>query len=424
MFWNAQGITKKKNKLRAFIIDNEIDVALLSETFLKAIHTFNIPNYITYRTDPDTKPGGGTAILVRKEIKHYSIGTNTATMETTAVHIHTKRGIIALYAAYSSPHDNIEEADIDAVFNSHHPTILAGGLNSKHPQWNSKTLNQHQGKQSKTLHPNAKTVLNNITNEITKDLAEHYNDQWDAKIESINDDDTKLWKITKILKTKKEKIPLILGTRGIINNNSDKTKEFANYFEGTFRPNPPVDRDHEKFSDVINKQVYTEYKDVIDVQETTTVELRNIVKTLADRKPPGHNGITNTTITHLTFEAVDTLKEIINAIIRHQYYPKTWKHATMIIIHKSGKLKHKTYGYRPISLLPELSKIVVRVIQKRLLSIVEEKSIIPGFQFGFRRKNSTTQQLLRMSEHITSNMDKSTPTAAIMLDIEKALDKV
>ncbi|GJQ70100.1 hypothetical protein Trydic_g22573 [Trypoxylus dichotomus] len=71
-------------------------------------------------------------------------------METTAVHIHTKRGIIALYAVYSSPQNNIEEADIDAIFNSHHPTILAGDLNSKHPQWNSKTLNR-KGKQLKRI---------------------------------------------------------------------------------------------------------------------------------------------------------------------------------------------------------------------------------------------------------------------------------
>ncbi|GJQ74899.1 hypothetical protein Trydic_g14734 [Trypoxylus dichotomus] len=88
---NVQRIAKKKNELRAFT-DNEIDVALLSENFLKASHTFNIPNYITYRTDRNTKPGGETAIMVSKEIKHHSIGTNTTTMETTAVHMHMKRG--------------------------------------------------------------------------------------------------------------------------------------------------------------------------------------------------------------------------------------------------------------------------------------------------------------------------------------------
>ncbi|GJQ71254.1 hypothetical protein Trydic_g10994 [Trypoxylus dichotomus] len=75
---NAQRIAKKKNELRAFITDNEIGVALLSEKFRKASHTFNIPNYITYGIDRNTKPGGGTAILARKEIEHYSIPINTA----------------------------------------------------------------------------------------------------------------------------------------------------------------------------------------------------------------------------------------------------------------------------------------------------------------------------------------------------------
>ncbi|GJQ64862.1 GPRDIH1 [Trypoxylus dichotomus] len=117
-----------------------------------------------------------------------------------------------------------------------------------------------------------------------------------------------------------------------------------NYFERTFRFNPPVDRDHEKFTDVINKD-QTEYRDSINNQEPTTDELWNIITTLEDRKAPGHNGTTNTAIKHLTLEAVDTLKEIINAIIRHQYYPKTWKHTTIIIIYKLGKPNNKADGY-------------------------------------------------------------------------------
>ncbi|GJQ78250.1 hypothetical protein Trydic_g2578 [Trypoxylus dichotomus] len=78
-----------------------------------------------------------------------------------------------------------------------------------------------------------------------------------------------------MLETKKEKIPPIRGTRGIINNNFDKTEEFANYFEGTFRPSPPMDRDHEKFTDVINKQVRTEYRDTINVDRGTPQHYKN-----------------------------------------------------------------------------------------------------------------------------------------------------
>ncbi|GJQ68588.1 hypothetical protein Trydic_g17139 [Trypoxylus dichotomus] len=133
----------------------------------------------------------------------------------------------------------------------------------------------------------------------------------------------------------------ILGARGIINN-SDKIEEFATYFEGTFRSNPPAERNYEKLTDVMSKQVHTTHRDTINIHQTTTEELQNIIKTLGDRKMPGHDGITNTAIEHLTLEAADTLKEIINAIIRHQYDPKIWKHATIVIIHKSGNPKNKT----------------------------------------------------------------------------------
>ncbi|GJQ77831.1 hypothetical protein Trydic_g16086 [Trypoxylus dichotomus] len=186
-----------------------------------------------------------------------------------------------------------------------------------------------------------------------------------------------------------DKVPPTLGAPEIINNNSVKIEEFANYFEGTFRRNLLVDRNHEKFTDVINKGLHTEYRDITNIQETTTEELRNTIKTLGKRKAPGYDGITNTAIKNLTLEAVDTLKDIINAVIRYQYYTKTWKHATIIITHKSGKPKNKTNRYRSVSLLPGL-----------------------------------VMQLLRMSEHITSNVDKPTPTAASMLYIEKAFNKL
>ncbi|GJQ81749.1 hypothetical protein Trydic_g9188 [Trypoxylus dichotomus] len=73
-----------------------------------------------------------------------------------------------------------------------------------------------------------------------------------------------------------------------------------------------MDRDHEKFTDVINKQVQ-EYRGTINVQETTTGELRIIIETLAECKAPGHDGIMNSAIKHLILESVNTPKEIINA---------------------------------------------------------------------------------------------------------------
>ncbi|GJQ86053.1 hypothetical protein Trydic_g22059, partial [Trypoxylus dichotomus] len=62
-------------------------------------------------------------------------------METTAVQIHTARGVVKIHSCYGPPGSVLSEADFRAVFGAGHPTILAGDLNSKHKNWNSKTMN-------------------------------------------------------------------------------------------------------------------------------------------------------------------------------------------------------------------------------------------------------------------------------------------
>ncbi|GJQ88591.1 hypothetical protein Trydic_g19313, partial [Trypoxylus dichotomus] len=127
--------------LRVFLAENDIDVALLSETLLKPSHKFSIPNYAIYRTDRTTGPGGGTAVLVKHNVKHHQVATRTIEMETTAVQIHTARGVVEIHSCYGPPGSVLSEADFRAVFGAGHPTILAGDLNSKHKNWNSKTTN-------------------------------------------------------------------------------------------------------------------------------------------------------------------------------------------------------------------------------------------------------------------------------------------
>lgn len=150
IFWNAQGASSKQQELRAFLTENNVDVALLSETFLKPSHTYNIPNYSTFRTDRLQKHGGGTAILIKKDINHDILDIHTTNMETTSLRVHTNKGPITLHAAYSPPNSNIEETDLDTAFCTQQATILAGDLNAKHHNWNSKITNS-KGRQLKTL---------------------------------------------------------------------------------------------------------------------------------------------------------------------------------------------------------------------------------------------------------------------------------
>ncbi|GJQ65688.1 hypothetical protein Trydic_g7774 [Trypoxylus dichotomus] len=431
-------------------------------------------------------------------------------METTAVQIHTARGVVEIHSCYGPPGSVLSEADFRAVFGAGHPTILAGDLNCKHKSWNSKTTNTRgrqlakiankydlnvEGPEEDThIHiPTGSTdvldiaVVKNVTtpyhletvNDLTSDhlpvvmsldknlaattihttnwlefekqldprpiiikrtsdiddmvrqfeedvkkamaaatkvktishrerIPDHI--KWEKKIEELEQDQCALWKMAKALKPKSGKIPPLKSETGIINDPRDKTEEFANYFEDTFLPNKPASNDLEKFANAINGLARTDYGDELDPPQTTAEELLDIIKTLKNRKAPGRDGITNAAIKHLHLGAIDALRDIINGVLKYRHFPQTWKHVTVIVLHKTGKPKDSTDGYRPISLLPGLSKVLEKVIQRRLLEVVSEKEILPGFQFGFRQEHSTTHQLLRITEHITEHLDKSTPT--------------
>ncbi|GBN95719.1 RNA-directed DNA polymerase from mobile element jockey [Araneus ventricosus] len=113
---------------------------------------------------------------------------------------------------------------------------------------------------------------------------------------------------------------------------------------------------------------------------------------------------------------------IINCIFKFSYFPKSWKTAVVVPIYKQGKNAQIPDSYRPISLLSSLSKLAETVILHRLEAETDNK-LIP-FQFGFRKGLSTTEQLIRMTEHIREGFINRASTAAVFIDIAKAFDRV
>ena len=67
---------------------------------------------------------------------------------------------------------------------------------------------------------------------------------------------------------------------------------------------------------------------------------------------------------------------------------------------KPGKNPHEVSSYRPISLLPIQSKILEKIIIKRLRPVIETEEIIPSHQFGFREKHSTIDQVHKINNII------------------------
>jgi hypothetical protein len=101
-----------------------------------------------------------------------------------------------------------------------------------------------------------------------------------------------------------------------------------------------------------------------------------------------------------------------------------WKQARVVDIHKPRKPPSDPGAYRPISLLSTISKILERLVAKRLSRQAIGGGIIPPEQFGFRKHHSTTAQLTRLTEFIAHGYNIRKHTGLITIDLEKAYDTV
>ncbi|GFW07268.1 probable RNA-directed DNA polymerase from transposon X-element [Trichonephila clavipes] len=105
-------------------------------------------------------------------------------------------------------------------------------------------------------------------------------------------------------------------------------------------------------------------------------------------------------------------------------FPNAWKTAVIIPILKPGENPKLAESYRPISLLPILSKLAEKIISTRLNAFLESENILVPEQRGFRPRLSTSHQLLRVVEYIKDATDRNQYVAAVFLDIQKAFDRV
>jgi len=92
-------------------------------------------------------------------------------------------------------------------------------------------------------------------------------------------------------------------------------------------------------------------------------------------------------------------------------------------IFKAGDKFH-VGNYRPISVLPLLSKIIERAVHNQLYSYLTTSGLICDNQSGFRTNHSTATTLIDVQDFILKNMDSGRATGAIFLDLKKAFDCV
>ncbi len=79
-------------------------------------------------------------------------------------------------------------------------------------------------------------------------------------------------------------------------------------------------------------------------------------------------------------------------------------------------------NYRPVSLLPVISKVLEKLVHKRIYAFLRKKLLLFDSQFGFRNNHSTIDAILEFTGRVIKGFDRGEKTLAVFLDLSKAFD--
>ena len=154
----------------------------------------------------------------------------------------------------------------------------------------------------------------------------------------------------------------------------------------------------------------------------TISEVTNTINNLLNCKGIDIDGFLTSVVKSVSKHIAEPLTHIFNLSFASGVFPGKLKFAKVTRIFKSND-KLSVNNYRPISLLPVFSKVLEKLMHKRLVFyFVDKCNLLTEYQYGLREKHSTYMALLTMIDKISDSLDAKKYSIGIFLDLSKAFD--
>ena len=127
-------------------------------------------------------------------------------------------------------------------------------------------------------------------------------------------------------------------------------------------------------------------------------------------------------ITHAGAALKSWLCGFLSSCLHLLKIPKVWRRALVVAIPEPKKPVEDPKSYRPISLLCVSYKILGRLIYARVESIVDP--LLPREQAGFRRRRSTVDQTVLLTQNIEDSFEAKKKAGAVVVNLTAAYDTV
>ncbi len=159
------------------------------------------------------------------------------------------------------------------------------------------------------------------------------------------------------------------------------------------------------------------------INPTSENEILNIVRQMKNKTSSGIDSITNKLLKTTIWSILTPLTDIFNSSLTTGICPQCLKIAKIIPIFKKGDSTNFN-NYRPISLLSTISKVLEKIMYKRINSFLINQNFFNDSQYGFIKNKSTEHAIMELQNIITENHYNNNITCSIFLDLSKAFDTI
>jgi hypothetical protein len=184
-------------------------------------------------------------------------------------------------------------------------------------------------------------------------------------------------------------------------------------------------------SEIVPEGQQSDFKDYLEnfstnaftFKNVTEEEILKIISDIKSKKSFGLDRISSTLLKQIKQEIYKPITIIVNQSIETGIFPDQLKIAKVIPIYKKGE-KTLIENYRPISILPTVSKIIEKVIFKQIHQHFQSNDLYHASQYGFRESHSTELAVLEIIDRIVYSMDAGNVPINIFMDMSKAFDTI
>ena len=263
---------------------------------------------------------------------------------------------------------------------------------------------------------------NKLYNTLRRQIKKQYYEQlFDIHKSSMKQTWAELKKIIKIKNCKKELPDIIKVNNNIITDKRLIAEEYNNFFVHIGnKVNDSIEQGY-NYADYMNQNIANS----LYLTPTDPAEIMTIAKTLKPKTSSGNDNISSKLMLNIINYISIPFSYVVNLSFATGIVPSNMKVAKVIPIFKAGDIS-SINNYRPISLLPAFSKLLEKLIYKRMISFIEANNIFYKHQYGFRKKHSTIHPILHLLNHVSeaSNKINRELTMAIFIDLKKAFDTI